>query len=515
MQEVAELSRKYQAVIDACTLINSTLDLSTLLETITRKTMEIMNAEASSLLLLDEQNHELSFKVALGEVAEKLKEIRIEVGTGIAGWVARTGEPLLIPDVSRDSRFFADVDKKTGFITRTMLCVPVKSAEKILGVIEVLNKKDDSPFTDSDIDFLMAISNQAAIAIENALLYQQLTTEKEKIETILTSMSDGVIVMDENAGISMMNPAARRIFDVSRNQDVELSSSPQKLQFILNEVKGLQHNSIFDVVLMKPENMILSNSVTLLRTPEGKKAGAVMVLRNVTETRSKEISRSEFLTLLSFKMFAPLEHLMREITLVAHETDRDISLRGLYEIEKDINVLKNMVQKLHYYTELEAGPLRMERSHYRISDLVDEAVSLTTEELEGLKINAKIPFADDMIRVDGGRIIEAVMLMIFFLYTALPPEQELSLDLQEREDSYVTSFGNPLPNDLVEILQSMCTTPNLVEDFCKLHAGSRSLELLEFAFVRHLLDAHGGNVVMEKKPEGAFLSIVLPKEKTN
>jgi K+-sensing histidine kinase KdpD len=480
---------------------------------ITRKAMEIMNAEASSILLVDEGGKELSFKVAIGDVAEKLKDIKIEIGTGIAGWVAQSGEPLLIPDVSRDSRFFDGVDKTTGFTTKTLLCVPLKVTAKILGVVEVINKKDDSQFTDSDVDFLMAMANQAAIAIENALLYQQLTTEKNRIETILNNMSDGVIVVDEKSDIKMMNPSARRIFDLQDGKSDGSTSSPQKLQVLLNEVKQLKGNALFDIVLMKPENMILSNNVTLLKSPEGRDAGAVMVLRNVTENRSKEISRSEFLTLLAFKMFAPLEQLLRESTLIGHVLDKEELLRTAEEIENNVNIIKNLVQKLHYFSELEAGPLRMERTHYRISDLVDEAVTLSAEEFQELKIRSDIPDIMPMIRVDGGRIIEAVMLMIYFFHTTFTPEIELAIELADTEDAFITRFKNPVPGEILECVEALSASQCLIEDFCRLHSGNKGLELLEFAFVKHLLDAHGGTITIEKKPEGAFVSISLPKEK--
>jgi NtrC-family two-component system sensor histidine kinase KinB len=290
-------------------------------------------------------------------------------------------------------------------------------------------------------------------------------------------------------------------------------SSP-KLQFILDEVEQLKSNALFDIVLMKPENLILSNNVTLLKGDDGNNAGAVMVLRNVTENRDKEISRSEFLTILAFKMFAPLEQLMREITLIDHETDRgESSKERLEELERSVNTIRDLVQKLHYFSELEAGPLRMERTHFRISDLVDEAVTLSSEEMPDLKIRSNIPDIMTMIRVDGGRIIEAFMLTIFYLHIVLPPEEEISLTLEDTDDAYITTFHNPIPGEQLKNLEILSSSPCIIEDFCRLHGGGRQLELLEFAFVRHLLDAHGGRVNIEKKDGGAFISIVILKEK--
>ncbi|MGV8122927.1 MAG: GAF domain-containing protein [Candidatus Xenobiia bacterium LiM19] len=513
MLDVDRISKRYQYLINACTLINSTLDLDNLLETITRQAMEIMEAEASSILLVDSLGKELSFKVAIGDVAEQLKGVRLKVGDGIAGWVAKAGEPLLIPDVKSDERFLSEIDQKTGFETKTLLCVPLKTTKKIHGVLEVINKRDNTFFTEFDVDFLLAMANQAAIAIENALLYNQLKNEKNRIETILNSMSDGVIVVDENADITMMNPAASRIFDLNGKFGNPSKAPWQKLQFLLREVRELKNNALFDIVLMKPESIILSNNVTLLKTPEGERNGAVMVLRNITENKDKEVTRSEYLTLLTFKIFAPLEFLLREIDSLSRETDMETPLRGIYDIQKNIMTVKNFVQKLHYFSELEAGPLRLERSNYRLSDLIDEAVMLSREEYDEFKISAEIPDIETTVTVDGGRIIEALMLLIFFFTSTVSSEQELQLELKENDDSYQICISNPIPGKLMDKIEKICSSSHLIEDFCKLKGGGEGLELLEFAFVKHLLDAHGGDFIIKKKGDDHILTITLPKEK--
>jgi K+-sensing histidine kinase KdpD len=514
MQEVDEISQRYQVLLGACTLINSNLDLDTLLVTITNQAMEIMNAEASSILLIDRNGNDLVFKVALGDAAEKLRGLQLKVGEGIAGWVALKGEALLIADVTKDKRFHAAIDAITGFTTNTLLCVPLKSSSRILGVLEVINRKDNSPFSESDVNFLMAMANQAAIAIENALLYSQIKEDKNRIETIVNSMADGVVVIDENSAITMMNPAARTIFDIEQDPTILRHASPEKLTFILNETRSLKENALFDIVLMKPENMILSNNVTLLHTPEGKSRGAVMVLRNITENKDKEIMRSQFLTLLSYKIFAPLEQLLREIESLSQDSSPEVPLRRIYEIERSVSTLKNFVQKLHYFSELEAGPLRLERSNYRLSELLEEAIELARDEISDLKINARIPEMESAVMVDGGRVIEAFMLLIFFFSSIVTTDQELFLELADKEEHFEIRMTNPVPGELLGRIQLICASEYLVEDFCKLQSIGEGLEdLLEFAFVKHLLNAHGGDINVEEVGKKHVLVINLPKDK--
>ncbi len=154
--------------------INSILRLKDLLNLIMALSKETLEAEASSLMLLDEKNNELTFEVALGEKEDIIKKFRIPLGEGIAGWVAMTGESLIVNDVEKDLRFAKKYDSVTSFKTKSILCVPLKTKEKTIGVIEVINKTGNDYFDENDLNLLQAIANEAAIAIENAQLYQDL-----------------------------------------------------------------------------------------------------------------------------------------------------------------------------------------------------------------------------------------------------------------------------------------------------------------------------------------------------
>lgn len=138
------------------------------MEAITR----LMRAETGSLLLLDREKDELYFEVALGEKGKKLKEVRLKVGEGIAGWVAKHNVPVIIPDVTKDPRFQGKVDKKSKFRTRDMVCVPVSIKGQVIGVLQAINRIGGE-FTAEDLGLFQLFSNQAAIALDNARLYEE------------------------------------------------------------------------------------------------------------------------------------------------------------------------------------------------------------------------------------------------------------------------------------------------------------------------------------------------------
>ena len=141
-------------------VINSSLDINKVLDSSMRFVEEMMNAEASSIFELDGEQDELFFRVAQGGSEAKTKEIRMKMGEGVVGWVARSGEPLLVPDTSREERFSDKVDRHTGFKTRSLVALPIRNRGRIMGVLEVLNKRGPHPFDERDVEVLTLAANQ-------------------------------------------------------------------------------------------------------------------------------------------------------------------------------------------------------------------------------------------------------------------------------------------------------------------------------------------------------------------
>ena len=161
------------ALTELSALINSTLDTGEIRERAIVAAIRLLNAEAGSLILIDQDSGDMFFEVAIGDKGEKVKEIRLKKGEGIAGWVAEKGEAIIIHDVQSDQRFFKTADKRSTFITRDMVCVPVKTKDKVIGVLEAINRRNGI-FDEEDKEALTSLANQVAIAIENANLYQEL-----------------------------------------------------------------------------------------------------------------------------------------------------------------------------------------------------------------------------------------------------------------------------------------------------------------------------------------------------
>ena len=172
MTKAIEASQKRQiqelAIFhDVAKALTSSLDRDSILQTIMEKMAEYFQPDTWSLLLVDQDQEEMYFAIAVGTAAEVLKNVRLKVGEGVAGYVAQHGERVIVPDVYSDPRFAKRIDEMTRWETRSIVCFPLRAKERVLGVLQLLNV-DMEHFGDQEIFFLQSLCDYAAIAIENA-----------------------------------------------------------------------------------------------------------------------------------------------------------------------------------------------------------------------------------------------------------------------------------------------------------------------------------------------------------
>lgn len=244
-------------LIELSRLINSTLDTSEIRKRAISASTRLMEAEAGSLLLVDPETGELFFETAIGEKATEVKKIRLKKGQGIAGWVVEKGESVIIHDVRNDPRFFKGVDEKSEFVTRDMICAPAKTKEKILGVLQAINKRK-GPFSEDDIEIFNALANQVAIAVENANLYQEL---KETFYGVTEALAETIEKRDPYTG-----GHTKRVMDYSLRIGKSLGLigtefENLKLAAILHDIGkiGIRDNILLKQDRLSPEEINYMN----------------------------------------------------------------------------------------------------------------------------------------------------------------------------------------------------------------------------------------------------------------
>ncbi len=161
------LSQELSIFHDVAKALTSSLDLDSILQTIMEKMAEYFRPDTWALLMVDEQKNELYFAIAVGAAAQALTHARLKMGEGIAGWVAKNGQPLIVPDVQNDPRFSPRLDEMTRWETHSIICVPLRSKHRVLGVIQLVNANVQG-LSEQELFFLQALCDYAAISIENA-----------------------------------------------------------------------------------------------------------------------------------------------------------------------------------------------------------------------------------------------------------------------------------------------------------------------------------------------------------
>jgi signal transduction histidine kinase len=235
LKEQAQRKAEEMAFLnDVARTLSASLNLEKVLTTIMERVEELLDVEAGSLLLTDVTTGDLVFQIALGEKADQVKPFRVPKGQGIAGQVAQSGKPLIIADAGQDERHFKALDEKTQFQTRNMLTVPLILHHQTIGVLQVLNKKDGD-FNQNDVDLLSSIASYAAIAIENARLYQSLETEHNKtIEAELEARKE--LARDLHDGPTQLVAAIQMNLDFAKKA---LEKDPSLLSGALDEMYDL------------------------------------------------------------------------------------------------------------------------------------------------------------------------------------------------------------------------------------------------------------------------------------
>jgi signal transduction histidine kinase len=224
--------------------LSSELNLEPLLQLILRSAVQVMDASAGSLLLLDRETNELVFEVIEGGSGSALEKTRMPADKGIAGWVASHGEPLIVDDVNRDNRYYRSISEELGYTTRSILCVPMIAKRDVIGVLQLLNKVEGRYFTLADQEMLTAFAAQSAVSIDNARLYEDLRGERDRILAVEEDVSHG-LARDLHDGPAQMLAAIIMSANFAKAA-MERGSSPLALSE-LNEMVPVAEKALHQV----------------------------------------------------------------------------------------------------------------------------------------------------------------------------------------------------------------------------------------------------------------------------
>ncbi|HZU86960.1 MAG TPA: GAF domain-containing protein, partial [Anaerolineaceae bacterium] len=480
LSEAERRARQLSTLNEVTRQLTSNLASEPLLQNILDSAVEILNCEAGSLLLVDEQTDELVFRVTVGPVAKDLQGRRMAPGAGLVGKAVKTHQPIIVNDVQSSPEWFKGTDKQTGFLTQTLLVVPMMVKDVVIGVIEVLNKKDTTPFNRDDQYLLSAFAAQAAVAIENARLYtntdQALTARVEELSVMQridrelnTSLeisramritlewamrqsgaAAGLVGVVQEQGIQIMasegytdelEPYKENLLPLTTVdlEEVAQSGAPRRL-VLESEKPGLLRGARSQTILPIRRE---SNTVGLILlenlTPEAASDEALTFLLRLSDhaaiaisnaqlyaaVQEANIAKSEFVSFVSHELKNPMTSIKGYTELLAAGAVgpiTDAQANFLATIRSNVERMSTLVSDLADVSRIEAGRLRLDFKAHAVREAVEEVVRSLKRQIDDKGQTLELQMADDLPQVwsDRTRMVQVTTNLISNAYKYTP-----------------------------------------------------------------------------------------------
>ncbi|MGD8624896.1 MAG: ATP-binding protein [Anaerolineae bacterium] len=538
-------------------VITSSLDLGETLAIIAEHAHWLLDVEATSVILPDPESGHLWFGAAHGAAAAFVQDRRLDPGKGIAHWVIEHDELLLVEDVTQDPRFFAGWDEASGFVTRSILCVPLRVKGETIGAIEAINKVQGS-FDQEDLTVMTSLAAYAAIAIENARLYkalqnhaanlekevdrrtQQLQAERDRTQAILEAVGEAVIVTDLEGRIQYLNPAGVELtgytLDEARGrmprlwqqQEEPLSRPPGT-----EETSSAVETQRTEIVSRRRDGSLYDAATTVAplfdSQDAGRLIGHVCVQRDITPIKDAERLKDQFVSNVSHELRTPLSI----IALISGNLDRlydrlddDKRHKLIRDIREQAQLLTDLIGDVLEISRIESGRISMERQEIDLMALVQE------------ETRKQLPLAqkkDQTLRLDGtgplpiwGNADQLRQIVSNLLNNAIKytlPQGQVTCECAALATPLAGDPAWPGARDLprgrwaaLRIVDSGMgigpeDLPRIFERFYRTKTeGNIPGTGLGLSIVKELTEAHGGHVVATSTPgQGSTFAIYFPR----
>lgn len=371
------LFREYEALFNIIVGLHRLEKLKNLLDIILKSAIKLTKAEAASIILKNPNNDFLEFKASMGGAKSNvLSDIKVPENS-IAGYVYKTGKSLLIEDVSKDPRFYKGVQKKTNFITRSLICVPLIINRETIGVMQILNSHRTDQFTNRDLKIFIAFASQAAIAIVNSKLYEEIILEKEMTNLIIDQLPVGLIVIDNNLNIIAINKKLQLILGKNKNiigKNIK-SLRDKFLKFLVNKLN--KKDIEFQYVINKEYEQLDIN--VRIKYLQRKWKGYVVIIEDVTKLlKIKEMAAwQDVARKLAHELKNPLTPIQLaaqyiEYLYIKRDTNFETELKKhIAIINSQIEKLKNMLTEFSKFARLPLPSFKKSNINYVIDSVIN------------------------------------------------------------------------------------------------------------------------------------------------
>lgn len=488
--QTEERARQLATLNTVAQVITSTLDLDTLLQRVLESAVSILGCEAGSLFLVDDETNDSVLRVAVGPVAKDIIGIRVPAGRGIVGSAAETGQSVIVNDTTNDPRFFQKADTKTGFISRALMAVPLRVKDRNVGVLEVINKRNGSLFSQEDTDLLTAFAGQAAVAIENARLFnltdQALAARVEELsvmqrivrelnaaldvprvmniilERALTAtqaeagiaglvqtnhvqivahsgyavgikpyLDSGLPLEHSLVGASVRTRSTTVIRDVSANPSYTQLRLDTKSELIIPIVREDETIGILLVESNELEYFMDDHIIFLTRLADQ----AVIAITNArlyAEVQAANLAKSLFVSDVAHELKNPLQAISLSSQLMLGGMTGSINETqqdALKKVTANVQRMGTIISDLTDLTRGEAGHLRLKLAPLQFNEVIEEVVASLQSAFDSKNQTLTITTSPDLplVRGDKNRLIQILTNLVSNAYKYAPEDATVVL----------------------------------------------------------------------------------------
>ncbi len=543
-------NEKLGIAIEIGSLVNSTLDFAEVLHLIMKHVKRVTNSVASTLMLLDEKTGELVFCVPTGPKADNLVDVRLPPGEGIAGWVAKHEQPILVPDAREDTRFYSKIDNISGLETKSILCVPLKAKTKLIGVLEVINKVDGTCFTKEDELLLCIFGYQAAVALENARLHGELKDRleehkktkdalqesEERYRTVLEANPDPVVVNDMEGNVIYFNPAFTHVFGwtlkerLGKKMDVFVPEDalPETSKWFNKVLDGESFSGFESCRYTKESNIIpVSISAAYYRDKNGKPVGSVINLRDISKQKQlqEQLMQSERLAAtgqlaasVAHEINSPLQAIVLKLDMMENKYKGDEKILDNNDFNMLTGAVGNIRDTVQNLLDLNR-PGKEGKQSANVNEIIEKTYKLSRSHLMKNKVKVNLELTSNVPNITASpqQLSQVFLNLIKNSIEAMSGESGLRSGRENR-----TSIGGEIyiktniENEDI-VIEVSDTGPGILEEdlvhiFDPFYTGKKKVGTgVGLSICNGIIKGHDGNITAKNSPEGgAVFTITLP-----
>lgn len=507
-EQTKERAQQLETLNEVIRTLNSIREPDSLLDLILDKSIEMLNAEAGSFLIVDQATGELEFRLVRGPTGQSLLGTRLPIGTGVAGTVAQTGQPAIVNKAQEDPRWFAGVDSSTQFTTQSILSAPLIHQNEVWGVLQIVNKRNKAPFNELDLTLINTFAGQAVVAMDNARLLQQtdqalqrrvhelailqqlgrnlnttldlhrvlemtldwaiLICEATAGSILLTDESDRLLTfVSQNYARDFALPADTRATDVGLAGEVISSGEPRLTRNVLEEPKYLaaapQTRSQLTLPIVHKQQVIgalvvESNEYDAF-DQEDQDAAASLVNVAATSIANAQLyeqvneanrAKSEFVSMVSHELKTPITAIrgytdLMLAGLTGQVTDKQKSF--LETITANIKRMDNLIKDLTDISRIETGQLNVNLAPTSFANVVSETMQATRSIHEGKNISVHLDMPNDLppIMGDHSRLVQVLTNLLSNAYKYSPPDTDVTITVKPDYTPTENGIESPRP----------------------------------------------------------------------